>query len=149
MKILDRLQNATKIFLDSAPVIYYVEKDARYLSRVDAAFDLIDSGKPEAVTSPVTLAECVVMPLRNSRADLVEAFNDVILKGDNVTFAVIDEAIAGKAADFRARYNLSLTDAFQVAVAVAASCDAFLTNDIALKRVKEINVIVLDDVDAG
>jgi predicted nucleic acid-binding protein len=40
-----------------------------------------------------------------------------------------------------------LTDAFQVAVAIASGCDAFLTNDIALKRVTELGVIVLDEME--
>lgn len=52
-----------------------------------------------------------------------------------------------KAADLRARYNLSLTDAFQVAVAIASNCDTFLTNDIALKRVTELGMIVLDEIE--
>ena len=54
-----------------------------------------------------------------------------------------------KSADFRARYNLTLPDAFQVAAAIASDCDAFLTNDNTLKRVTELNTIVLDDMEAG
>jgi predicted nucleic acid-binding protein len=47
----------------------------------------------------------------------------------------------------RARYNLTLTDAFQLAVAIQTECDAFLTNDIDLKRVTEIPIIVLSEVE--
>jgi predicted nucleic acid-binding protein len=52
-----------------------------------------------------------------------------------------------RAAELRARYNLTLTDAFQVACALDAGCEAFLTNDFGLKRVTEIQVIVLDALD--
>jgi len=38
---------------------------------------------------------------------------------------------------------LSLTDALQLAVAIDANGDAFLTNDIELKRVVELNVIII------
>jgi predicted nucleic acid-binding protein len=62
-------------------------------------------------------------------------------------FFPIDEVVADKAAELRARYNLTLTDAFQLAVAIRAECDAFLTNDSDLKRVKEIPVIVLSEAD--
>lgn len=55
--------------------------------------------------------------------------------------------IADKAADLRARYNLTLTDAFQLAIAIQAECDAFLTNDSDLKRVKEIPVLVLSEAE--
>lgn len=64
-------------------------------------------------------------------------------------FRMIDATIAEKAAEFRARYNLSLTDAYQMAVALSAGCDAFLTNDARLKRVVEVNVLVLDDLEPG
>jgi predicted nucleic acid-binding protein len=47
------------------------------------------------------------------------------------------------------KLNFTLTDAFQVAAAIAADCDAFLTNDVTLIRVVELNVIVLDEVEAG
>jgi predicted nucleic acid-binding protein len=53
--------------------------------------------------------------------------------------------MACKAAELRARYNLTLDDAFQVAVCPVSGCDAFLTNDSELKRVSEINAIVLDE----
>jgi predicted nucleic acid-binding protein len=42
---------------------------------------------------------------------------------------------------------LSLPDALQAAVALVAGCDAFLTNDAVLKRVTELRVITLDEVE--
>lgn len=48
-----------------------------------------------------------------------------------------------QAAQLRARYNLTLTDALQVAVALETGCDALLTNDLTLKKVSELGIIVL------
>jgi predicted nucleic acid-binding protein len=45
----------------------------------------------------------------------------------------------------RAKYNLKLPDAFQIAVALAANCNCFFTNDVTFRRVKEIKILVLDD----
>ena len=42
--------------------------------------------------------------------------------------------------------NLTLTDSFQVATALLAECQALLTNDITLKRVTELDIIVLDEL---
>ncbi len=42
-----------------------------------------------------------------------------------------------------ALYQLTI----QIAVAILSGCDAFLTNDLALKRVTEINAIVLDEME--
>jgi len=42
---------------------------------------------------------------------------------------------------------LGYTDAFQIAVALAAGCDAFLTSDNTLKRVSELTILVLDELE--
>ena len=46
----------------------------------------------------------------------------------------------------RARYNLSLTDALQIATAIQSDCDAFLTNDLQLKRVNELSILVVTEL---
>jgi predicted nucleic acid-binding protein len=46
------------------------------------------------------------------------------------------------------RYQIRTPDALQLAAAISAEADAFLTNDHALKRVKEITVLVMDDISA-
>lgn len=64
MKNDSALQNITHLFLDTAPVIYYLEKNPQYFDTVEFVFDQIDNGSITAVTSPVTLAECLVVPYR-------------------------------------------------------------------------------------
>lgn len=54
MNIVDCLHNVTRLFLDTAPVIYYVEENERYLPLVDEVFDRLDDGLLTAVVSPVT-----------------------------------------------------------------------------------------------
>jgi predicted nucleic acid-binding protein len=90
-----------------------------------------------------------VIPYRVSNTVLRQAFSDLITSGSGAEFTPLDQEKADRAAELRARYNLSLTDAFQIAIALTTNCDAFLTNDITLKRVTEINVIVLDETEAG
>lgn len=147
MKISERLQPVSRLFLDTAPLVYYVEEDERYLDRVDPVFRRVDGGLTSAVTSPVTLAECLVMPIRRGQQKLQQAFIDAIVSGTNVDFVLTDQAIAQRAADLRARYNVSLPDALQLATAITAGCDAFLTNDHLLKRVTEIDVLVVDELE--
>lgn len=148
MKINERLRNVTRLFLDTSPLVYYVEEDARYLARVDPVFEQIDAGALDAVTSPVTLAECLVVPIRKGQSNLEQTFADLIVNGNNVLFATIDYQIASKAAELRARYNLTLTDAFQIATALNMGCDALLTNDAIFKRITELDVIMLDDLES-
>ena len=146
MTVSDALNGVSRLFLDIAPVIYYVERNPAYLDLVHTAFRYIDQGTLGAVTSPVTLAECLVHPIRQQDISLQQDFVDLITAGNNTQFVIIDQSIAQKAAELRARYNLALPDALQAAVAIGAGCDAFLTNDPGLQRVIELRVLVLDDL---
>lgn len=150
MTIAESLQGVTRLFLDSAPVIYYIEEDTRYFALIDAIFDLISDGSIMGVTSPVTLAECLVLPYRLGQTQLQQGFIELITDNDNIEFVpLVDEDIAIQAAQIRGRYNLQLPDAFQIAVALAACCEALLTNDATFRRVTQLRVLLLDDFDTA
>jgi len=146
MKVADALMGVRLLFLDTAPVIYHVEGNPAYQPLTDSIFQQIQHGMPEAVTSSVTLAEYLVHPYRHGDTALVQKFRQAITAGVHTTYVGVD-ASAESAAELRARYNLTLTDAFQIAAALAAGCDAFLTNDSALKRVTELTIMVLDELE--
>ncbi len=74
--------------------------------------------------------------------EAVQMFRELLTH--RMRFVSIEETVASQAAELRARYNLSLPDARQCAVALNTGCDTFLTNDVNLQRVTELNVVVLD-----
>jgi len=145
MKLDQYLQTVKRMFLDTAPVIYYVEGHPQYLPLVENIFDKIDTGHMEAVTSPITLAESLIIPYRIANPELQKIFVEVLTGGSHTYFATIGQNAGEQAAQLRAHYNLSLADALQLALAMEMNCDAFLTNDIALKRVTELSIIVLEE----
>jgi len=144
MKLEERLRTVERLFVDTAPIIYFVEKHPSYFSIVRPVFERMDAGSVVGVASPITLAECLVHPYRMGHADAVKMFSALLIK--QMHFVSIEATIASQAAELRARYNLGLPDALQCAVALEVGCDAFLTNDIALKRVIELNVVVLEEM---
>ncbi|MGH9838318.1 MAG: type II toxin-antitoxin system VapC family toxin [Blastocatellia bacterium] len=125
---------------------YHVEGNPAYQPLTDQIFQKIQAGTPSAVTSAITLSECLVHPYRHGDMALAQKFRNVITAGVNTRYVGVD-AVAGQAAELRARYKLKLADSIQIAAAIAAGCDAFLTNDAALKRVSEITVLVLDELE--
>ena len=127
------IERVRRVFLDSAPLIYFVEKEAKYWDAVSLIFDRIDAGLMMAITSAVTLAECLVLPYRKKNLRLAQELFDCIVNGNNILFVSLDHDMARRAAEMRARYNLSLSD-------------AFLTNDADLRRIIELQVLVLDDM---
>ena len=144
MKVEESLEGVTSLFLDSAPVIYYVEQNPLYLAKVRIAFARIQNGLIMAVASPVTIAECLVVPYRLGQTELQQKYIDLILNNESIFMMPTDGNMALKASQFRAKYNLQLPDAFQVAVALEAGCEAILTNNGAFKRVTEIRAIDLE-----
>ncbi len=149
MSIAEHLQGVRKLFLDTAPVIYFVERNPQYLPYVRVVFEHVRDSLLTAVTSPVTLAECLVRPYRLGQTELQQEFIDLMTGIEGIEFVEIDQTLALQAAQFRARYNLQLPDAFQIAVALAAECEAFLTNDVIFRRVTELQVLVLNDFDTA
>ena len=147
MKVSAALQGVALLFLDTAPVIYLVEKNPDYLAMVSEIFRRIDDGQVGAVTSPVTLAECLVHPFRLGLSQLRQDFIDVVAHGAGTTFVNLDQSIGETAGKLRAQYNLRLPDSLQIATAITSGCQAFLTNDSQLKRVTELQMLVLDDLD--
>jgi predicted nucleic acid-binding protein len=145
MSLAEKLNTARQVFLDTAPVIYFVEKNPFFASRLQNLFEKLDAGELEAVVSPITLAECLVLPYKLGKPDAGEVFINLLVNSESVWFYPLDETIAEKAAELRARYNLTLTDAFQMAMAIQTGCDVFLTNDMDLKRVLEISVLVISE----
>jgi predicted nucleic acid-binding protein len=141
VKLADALAGVRTVFLDTAPVIYHVENNPAYQPLTDLIFQQVDDGTLEAVTSSITLAECLVKPFERGDTVLVERFRNVITAAGHTRFIGVD-SVAEQAAELRARYNLALLDALQIAAALGASCDAFLTNDKGLKRVATLNVLV-------
>ena len=146
MKVNNAIQGIRRLFLDIAPIIYYVENHPNYYELTQVIFDGIDEGLLLGVTSPISLSECLVYPYKLGLIALAQDFIYLIVDGKNINFVLIDEDIGNLAAQMRARYNLSLTDALQIATAIQSNCDAFLTNDLQLKRVNELSILVISEL---
>jgi predicted nucleic acid-binding protein len=147
MKVSLALQNVNRLFLDSGAVIYYVDQNPNYLAVMDSIFDSLEAQRIRAVTSPVTLAECLVLPIRDKDKAKQDVFTDLLTLPEMAYFVGTDAAIARQAASVRVKYNLKLPDALQIATAIVSHCDVFLTNDAQLKRVKELRVLVISDLE--
>jgi predicted nucleic acid-binding protein len=146
MKIEEALGGVKRLFLDTAPVVYFVEQNPEFIARVAPIFARLDLDIM-GVVSAVTLAECLVFPIKRGLKDLENAFEEIV-NSDRVEFVVADQEIAKLTATIRAKYNFQLPDSMQIATAIVSGCDAFLTNDIALKKMTGIEVIVVSDLEA-
>jgi predicted nucleic acid-binding protein len=146
VNIVSALANIVSLAVDTAPFIYYLELNANYIARMDAIFTEVGKGHLQVYTAAITLTEVLTKPIREGNQQLQISYRNMLLTTNNISLIPITAAIAEQAAEFRARYNLKTPDALQIAVAVSQQCDAFLTNDLGLKRVTAVQVLVLDEL---
>jgi predicted nucleic acid-binding protein len=147
MKLQDGLRGITLVGLDTAPVIYFVEANPKYEPLVSVIFQQFSTGTLRGVTSAVTLGEVLVKPLAANDARLVTLYRNVLLRTRNLDTIAITLTAAESAASLRARHRMLLPDSLQIATTLEAGCQAFLTNDVRLKRVTELRVLVLDELE--
>ena len=146
-KLDDALTAVTKLGFDTAPFIYFMERHPAYVDLLRAIFSRVDAGTLAGYSSVITLTEVLTKPKQAGDTTIEHEYRRRLLRGRNFTLLPIDPAIAERASDLRARYRLRTPDALQVAAALGSGCQALVTNDIALRRVTELRVLVLDELE--
>ena len=136
-----------KVFLDTAPFIYFIEKDSNNPQYFDNMKQFFEEGyreNKEFLTSVITMAEYFVFPYRNQKMSYID---NRLVDTLDMEIAEVDQEIAKKAAQIRAQYkSFKAMDALQLATACVTGCDLFLTNDKQLKQFAEIKCVTVDDL---
>lgn len=146
MKALSSLKPEDRVVLDTMFWIYLFEDAPRYGVRCQAILDLIGAGRFKAVVTPVTAAELLVKPIKQNRADIADHYRRALTNLKNVELQAMTFQVGCLAGALRAKYDLPLPDMLQAACAIGAQAPRLLTNDKALRRVAELQVILLDDL---
>ncbi len=135
----------SKVFVDTSPIIYYLDKGSNY----DEAREFLTRSNARGlrmVTSVLTIEEYMVYINQMNSTQLEEDFY-VFLKGMGIDVLPIREQDAIRAASLRIRYpELKRMDCIQLAIAITSKCDVFLTNDKDLRQVKEVQSIILSEM---
>jgi predicted nucleic acid-binding protein len=82
----------------------------------------------------------------NGNQKAVNDYKDILTNFPNLEIVNVDLEIADIASTLRSRYSIKTPDAIQVATAINKGCSAFITNDFALQKIEEINVLILKDI---
>lgn len=136
-----------RVCIDTAPFIYYIEKNDRYWNIIQPMFKAVDRGDVIAITSTITLLEVLVHPIKSGDSILAGRYKDILLHSEGLTTHDIHYEISAKAAELRARYEIKTPDAIQIAVGILYGADMMITNDISLKKLSNDNLTIvgLDD----
>jgi predicted nucleic acid-binding protein len=129
--------------LDTAPLIYFIEKHQTYLPLVRPFFEAGERGDIQVVTSTLTLTEVLIHPLRQGNQDLAREYSRILLSATNLRMVSVSPLVASEAARIRAGSGIGTPDAIQLTTAQQAKATFFLTNDEGLAGIPGLRVVVL------
>jgi predicted nucleic acid-binding protein len=132
------------IYLDTAPVIYSIERHPDYWPLLIPVWEKLQAGSVQLISSELLLLECLVIPLRTNNTALINAYEQFL--SFQVTLFPIRESILRLAAQLRAINNLKTPDAIHAATALGIRHTLFLTNDVDLRTVPGLSIVVLKEV---
>lgn len=136
-----------KVFIDTAPFIYYLEKNPHYFNKSKEFFEYCCINGIEMVTSVITIEEYYVFPYKSGNTELIKNFESFISKV-GIGIINIDKNIAEQAALIRAEFkDFKAMDSLQIASALVNGCDLFITNDKQLRQEKKIMCVTFDELE--
>lgn len=137
---------APRIYLDTNIVIRLLEyRD----EEVRVFLEALHQRGGVVVTSELTLAEALVMPIEDNDQPMIDLYESFVSTGDGVVLAPVDRAVLRRTAALRARFrSMRIPDAIHVASALEWGCESLLTADRRMKAPEELNLIDVSDLPA-
>jgi hypothetical protein len=135
VKLEDALEDIQELYIDTAPFIYFVEQYPAYVDKMRLIFHYVHSGTITAVTSVITLTETLPKPIREKDIQLETNYQQLFLNTYNlrlVPVGTVQPENTGRAANCHSSRS---------------RLRSILTNDLTIKRIQEIKVLVLDELE--
>lgn len=140
------IEGIKRIGIYSMLFIYLLEDHPEFSNIVSSLLKDVESGKRTGVTSVITLLEILFRPKMDHNISAIEDYKSILSNFPNLEIIPVDNKVADIASTLQADHGIRTPDAIQVATSIKEGCSAFLTNDLALKKIKEIKVITLRDI---
>lgn len=137
------LQRFSILGLDTMAFVYCFEENEDYLPFTKLLFELIEDGQIEGKTSVITRLEILTKPKERGDELLADEYKALIDNYPHLGVSPVDASVADLASTLRAKYRLRTPDAIQIATSILGGAQAFVTNDGSLKKVEEIEIIVM------
>jgi predicted nucleic acid-binding protein len=148
VEFLDRhLVAGEKIGLDTAPLIYYFNRQEPYFPLCRELLRRIELGSLRAVVSVVTEMELLAARSVQSDRQAVNDVEELFRRVADLVIMDVNRTIARRAAELRARTRIKGLDALIVASALTQGCRYLIGNDSDVaRRVTEIRYTTLNDM---
>ena len=139
------LPSTGPVYLDASGFIYSVERIEPYRTLLEPMWLQAQAGQFSIVSSDLVVLETLVKPLREGDT-VVELLFRSLFEASEVRLIPATRPLWEEAARLRAETGLKTPDALHAAAALHAGCTIFITNDDDFRRLKELPVVILDDL---
>ncbi len=141
--LVQRLRQADIVGLDTMVFIYAFERHPDYGSPAQAIFRALEDGLCRGCVSVLALGEVLTGVKKAQNPELQLRYRDIFQRFPGLTVADADAMVMERMSDLRARYGIPTPDAIHLGTALACGAGAFVTNDVRLQKVTEVEVLVL------
>lgn len=121
------------IYFDTNVFIYAIEGHESHYQWLAELFEYIASKQMMVITSDLTLAECLVKPIKDNNEAAIEGFKHYLQSSESMQMCQITREILVRSAQVRSELNLKLPDAIHMATAIEHACQVFVSHDKKLK----------------
>ena len=134
------LSKFRSISLDTNVFVYYLDSNSSFYSQAEKLFEQIAVRNLSIFTSVITLSE--LLSFKATRPQLYKLEQELLLI-PNLTMIDVNREVAKEAASIRREYGFRLPDSIQLATALVAKAQAFVTNDQRLKKFQQLPIVLL------
>ncbi|MBN1137952.1 MAG: PIN domain-containing protein [Anaerolineae bacterium] len=139
------LARAERLALDTVAFIYAFEHHPDYGPPARVVFDALEAGLCRGCASTLALGEVLAGVHKAGDAELALHYRDVLTRFPGLTLVDAGVPVMERMANLRARYGLPTPDAIHLATALHWGAQVFVSNDLRLRRVQEIEVVLLSE----
>lgn len=126
--------------------IHYLDAHPVYAPLLDPLFGMWESGEERAVASVLVVAETLVGPLRTGAREAAGNAVQWLSGLPGLEIVPVSLEIGIRAAELRAEHGFPMADSLHAATALVRGAELFLTNDRGFARVRQLELIFLDDL---
>jgi predicted nucleic acid-binding protein len=124
-------------------LIYFLEQTDNLGDIAASVMTSIAQGGTLGIISTLALLEVQVKPYKINNLPLADHYYANLIRLPNCRWVELTYAIADQAAQLRAKYNISAPDAIHLATAIESGATAFVTNDMDMPQVEELELLCL------
>ncbi len=132
--------------VDTMLFVYHFEGNEEFGPAAGRILKAAEEGRVRLVTSVLSLLEVLVIPKRYRHQELCRRYREFFESFPNLRLLSVDSEIAEIASGLRADHELRTPDSIHVATAIHAGVDAFVTQDLRLKKIRSFPVLALQEV---